>query len=75
MITLSNLSKTYKKKRVVDNLSFSMKEGQVFALLGSNGAGKSTTIKMILGLVAKDEGEINIPEGERIGYSPETRIF
>lgn len=60
---------------MVDNLSFTVKEGQVFALLGSNGAGKSTTIKMILGLVAKDEGEINIPEGERIGYSPETRIF
>lgn len=75
MITLSNLSKSYKKKRVVDNLSFSMKEGQVFALLGSNGAGKSTTIKMILGLVAKDEGEINIPEGVLIGYSPETPYF
>lgn len=75
MITLSNLSKSYKGKKVVDNLSFTMKEGQLFALLGSNGAGKSTTIKMMLGLVAKDEGEIDIPEGIGIGYSPETPYF
>lgn len=75
MITISNLSKSYKGKKVVDDLSFTMKEGQLFALLGSNGAGKSTTIKMILSLVKKDEGEIIIPENTRIGYSPETPYF
>lgn len=57
MITISNLSKSYKGKKVVDNLSFTMKEGEVFALLGSNGAGKSTTIKMILDLVKKTAGK------------------
>lgn len=75
MITISNLSKSYKGKKVVDDLSFKMKEGRLFALLGSNGAGKSTTIKMILSLVKKDEGEIIIPENTRIGYSPETPYF
>lgn len=75
MITISNLSKSYKGKKVVDGLSFTMKEGQLFALLGSNGAGKSTTIKMILNLVKKDEGEITIPENTTIGYSPETPYF
>ena len=60
---------------MVDNLSFTMKEGQLFALLGGNGAGKSTTIKMILNLVKKDEGEIMIPERTTIGYSPETPYF
>lgn len=75
MITVSNLSKSYKGKQVVDHLSFSMKEGQIFALLGGNGAGKSTTIKMLLGLVAKDEGNIELPEGVGIGYSPETPYF
>lgn len=75
MITISNLSKSYKGKKVVDDLSFTMKEGQLFALLGSNGAGKSTTIKMILDLVKKDSGEIIIPQNTTIGYSPETPYF
>lgn len=75
MITISNLTKSYKGKKVVDDLSFTMKEGQLFALLGSNGAGKSTTIKMILDLVKKDSGEITIPQNTTIGYSPETPYF
>lgn len=75
MIEITNLSKTYKGRKVVDNLSFSMKEGQLFALLGSNGAGKSTTIKMILNLVKSDSGVIRVPDGAEIGYSPETPYF
>lgn len=75
MIEITNLSKTYKGRKVVDNLSFCMKEGQLFALLGSNGAGKSTTIKMILNLVKSDSGVIQVPDGAEIGYSPETPYF
>ena len=75
MITISHLSKSYKGKKVVDDLSFTMKDGQLFALLGSNGAGKSTTIKIILSLVKKGEGEIIIPKNTTIGYSPETPYF
>lgn len=75
MITISNLTKSYHGKTVVDHLSFTMKEGTLFALLGSNGAGKSTTIKMILSLVKKDEGNVEIDEGTSIGYSPETPYF
>lgn len=75
MITISNLTKSYHGKTVVDHLSFTMKEGTLFALLGSNGAGKSTTIKMILSLVKKDEGNVEIGEGISIGYSPETPYF
>lgn len=75
MITISNLTKSYHGKTVVDHLSFTMKEGTLFALLGSNGAGKSTTIKMMLSLVKKDEGNVEIGEGTSIGYSPETPYF
>lgn len=56
MIIVEHLSKSYHRKTVVQDLSFAVPEGNVFALLGSNGAGKSTTIKMILGLVKKRSG-------------------
>ncbi|MDE6904986.1 MAG: ABC transporter ATP-binding protein [Lachnospiraceae bacterium] len=75
MITVSGLSKSYNGKKVVDHVSFTMREGNLFALLGSNGAGKSTTIKMILSLVKKDEGIIEIPGDVSVGYSPETPYF
>lgn len=55
MIIVEHLSKSYHRKTVVQDLSFAVPEGNVFALLGSNGAGKSTTIKMILELKKKRE--------------------
>lgn len=75
MLECTNLTKSYKKKCVVNNLSFDVKKGEIFAFLGSNGAGKTTTIKMILGLVGIDGGEVKISENVRIGYSPETPYF
>lgn len=75
MLECTNLMKSYKKKCVVNNLSFSVERGEVFAFLGSNGAGKTTTIKMILGLVSIDSGQVKIAEDVRIGYSPETPYF
>lgn len=75
MLEICELSKSYQKRKVVDNLSFSVGNGEIFALLGSNGAGKSTTIKMILGLIRKDHGTVAYPHGVSIGYSPETPYF
>lgn len=75
MLKIQELSKSYGRTKVVNNLSFSVGEGQIFALLGSNGAGKSTTIKMILGLTRKDHGTVIYPQGTQIGYSPETPFF
>ncbi len=75
MLECRELTKSYKKQKIVDGLSFEVHKGEIFALLGSNGAGKTTTIKMILGLVQKEGGEINIEEGIQIGYSPETPYF
>lgn len=75
MAAVRDLTKTYKKRNVVEELNFEVEENEVFALLGSNGAGKSTTIKMLLGLVKRDGGSIVMKEGIVTGYSPETPYF
>ena len=75
MLECSRLKKSYHGKFVVNDLSFSVKEGEIFAFLGSNGAGKTTTIKMILGLISQDSGAIHVKENISIGYSPETPFF
>lgn len=59
-ICVSNLTKTYKGKVAVNNLSLSVKSGTVFGLLGANGAGKSTTIDCILGTKENDSGSITV---------------
>ena len=60
IIEIENLEKTFKDVKAVDNISFKVKEGELFAFLGVNGAGKSTTINMISGVLKKDSGKINI---------------
>lgn len=60
IVELKNVTKRYEDKLVVDNISFSIEEGEIFGLLGPNGAGKSTTISMICGLVKADQGDITI---------------
>ncbi|MEP7142957.1 MAG: ABC transporter ATP-binding protein, partial [Ferruginibacter sp.] len=62
IIRVSHLSKQFKDSRAVDDLSFTVNEGDVYGFLGQNGAGKSTTIRMLLSLVAPTNGEINIFE-------------
>ena len=55
-IRVEKLTKSFAGRTVVDDLSFSVRKGEVFALLGHNGAGKSTTIDLILGLKSPDSG-------------------
>ena len=57
-LEVKNLTKKYGEKTVVDGLSFSLEKPGVYALLGTNGAGKTTSIRMILGMLAKDGGEV-----------------
>ena len=59
-IRVRNLTKSFGSRKVVDDLSFDVKKGEVFALLGHNGAGKSTTIDLILGLKKPDGGTAEI---------------
>ncbi|HZW49477.1 MAG TPA: ATP-binding cassette domain-containing protein [Bacillota bacterium] len=57
-LIVSNLTKKYDEKIVVDNLSFEMKKPGVYALLGTNGAGKTTAIRMMLDMLSRDGGEV-----------------
>ena len=59
-IRVRNLTKSFGGRRVVDGLSFDVRKGEVFALLGHNGAGKSTTIDLILGLKAPESGTATV---------------
>jgi lipopolysaccharide export system ATP-binding protein len=87
-LVAQNLSKSYKSKKVVKNVSLSVSSGQIVGLLGPNGAGKTTSFYMIVGLVPNDNGQIKLnskdvtlaPMHERarlgIGYLPqEASIF
>lgn len=60
IIEIKNLKKYFKDVRAVDDISFNVKQGNLFAFLGLNGAGKSTTINIMCDLLQKDSGEIFI---------------
>ena len=71
MNTLSahNLSKSYKKRNVISDVSLAVKSGEIVGLLGPNGAGKTTTFYMIVGLIKADNGKVMLDETE-IGRLP-----
>ncbi len=79
-ITIQNFSRRYGDFLAVDDLSFTVDEGEIFGFLGRNGAGKTTTIRTLIGIQEPDEGKLLIdgkPFGpdlrSRIGYLPEER--
>ena len=59
-IQVNNLTKSFSGRKVINELSFEVNKGEVFALLGHNGAGKSTTIDLILGLKSPEGGNTTI---------------
>lgn len=60
IVEISNLHKSFKDLKAVDDISFHVNEGELFAFLGVNGAGKSTTINIISGILKKDSGKVVI---------------
>lgn len=80
-ITLTDVSKRYGKQKALDQVSFTLHEGEICGFLGPNGAGKSTTMKIITGFLTDFEGEVNVngldirkhplQAKELIGYLPE----
>ncbi|CAH0346547.1 ABC transporter ATP-binding protein [Bacillus sp. CECT 9360] len=81
-VQLKEVSKTYSGQFAVDNVSLSLEKGKIYGLLGSNGSGKSTTLKMIAGLVKPDAGQILV-EGtpvnrriaEKVAYLTELDFY
>ncbi|MFA7121003.1 MAG: ATP-binding cassette domain-containing protein [Bacilli bacterium] len=78
-LIFKNVSKAYTNKKVVNNISFELKKPTIFGFLGTNGAGKTTSIRMLLGIIKKDSGEITL-DGKPVnrkninfGYMPEER--
>lgn len=60
ILKVEGLTKSFKKRKIVDNICFEAKEGEILGLLGANGAGKTTTIRMITGLISYDSGTVII---------------
>jgi ABC-2 type transport system ATP-binding protein len=81
MISIQNVSKSFKGKNAINELSIEIAEGEIMGLLGANGAGKSTTINMILGFIKPDSGKVSVNHLDTysqylevrklIGYIPE----
>jgi ABC-2 type transport system ATP-binding protein len=81
MLVLNSLKKNFSDQKAVDDVSLSIREGDIFGLLGPNGAGKTTLLRMITGIFKPDEGQIlfkGLPfdaeaHSRHIGYMPEER--
>ena len=81
MIEVKGVTKKYGKFTAVDNISFTVKDGEIVGFLGPNGAGKSTTMNMITGFIEPNEGTIEVngydvqkksaKAKRQIGYMPE----
>lgn len=84
-IQVKNLTKTYGAQRAVNNISFTIEQGEIVGFLGPNGAGKSTTMKMITGFLQPDAGSITVSTVDvkktpleakkKIGYLPESNAL
>ena len=72
ILDVNKLSKDFGYGKLFDSVSFSLNEGESISIVGPNGCGKSTILKMIIGLVKIDSGTINIKKGARVAYLDQT---
>ncbi|WP_088010612.1 ABC-F family ATP-binding cassette domain-containing protein [Gottfriedia acidiceleris] len=75
ILSVENLIKTYGEKTLFDKISFTVSEGQKIGLLGINGTGKSSLLKIIAGVESADEGKITTPKDYVISYLPQHEDF
>lgn len=67
IVEFRNVSKSFGEKKVLDGLSFAVERGEILAILGASGTGKSVTLKHVAGLLAPDAGEV-VTKSSHIGY-------
>ena len=60
VVELKNVSKVIRRRKIIDDLTFTVNKGEIYGFLGPNGAGKTTTIRMIVGLIGITSGEIKV---------------
>lgn len=75
VIELDSVSKSFEKRKLIENLSLSIPHGSIVGVIGPNGAGKTTLIKMIAGLVSPDQGSIHLGETVKLGYADQSRTL
>lgn len=68
MIRFDDVHKGFGGRQVLDGVSFSVSDGEILAIVGPSGTGKSVTLKHIVGLLSPDSGTVSVKEGARIGY-------
>ena len=68
MIRFENVHKSFDGVKVLDGVTFEVADGEILAIVGPSGTGKSVTLKHIVGLLASDEGTVTVKEGAHIGY-------
>ena len=73
VIEFKEVTKAFKDRLLIDNLSFSVPAGAIVGIIGPNGAGKSTLFKMIMGLETPDSGEVNIGQTVKLAYVDQSR--
>jgi len=74
-LSAENLSKSYGDKTLFDSLNFGIEQGQKVALIGLNGSGKSSLLKILAGIESPDTGKVSVRKGIKIGYLPQTPNF
>lgn len=80
IVSVKNFSISFGSTKIIDNLSFEVRRGETFGLLGSNGSGKTTIIRTLLGIYTPDSGRLlidgkpfKVSGGTKLGYLPEER--